>query len=261
MGFWTCGKCTRSVLLWHFPLIRDYFFISSILKRRYTSHTLVWQRYLRHTCVCRRADICGILMHATNICGKHKYAANMYATNICSIHEYAVNIYDSCISLWEWVEWKNNVFDMQGNTFQKVYSPGRTFPAIFMQQIFFSSYYISITFMASLRVNMAGEVVPGFYSTIPLGSTLWGYWRKSVPFESIVPKSSRLLMFLWDPLLKAPLDKMTWTQSINYKFISCLYFTHPSPIVRLIDINTEGKHIDCNSIFEMDYKGLHFGDT
>ncbi len=32
-----------------------------------------------------------------------------------------------------------------------------------MQQILFSSYYILITLMASLWVNMAGEVVPGLY--------------------------------------------------------------------------------------------------
>ncbi len=42
-----------------------------------------------------------------------------------------------------------------------IYSPSRTFPAIFMQQILLSSYYISITIMASLWVNMAGEVVTG----------------------------------------------------------------------------------------------------
>ncbi len=45
-----------------------------------------------------------------------------------------------------------------------VYSPGRISPAIFMQQILFSSYYISITLMASQWVNMAGEVVPGLYN-------------------------------------------------------------------------------------------------
>ncbi len=45
----------------------------------------------------------------------------------------------------------------------QVYSPGRTFPAIliFMQQILLSSNDISITLMASLWANMAGEVVPG----------------------------------------------------------------------------------------------------
>ncbi len=39
--------------------------------------------------------------------------------------------------------------------------PGTTSPAIFMQQILFGSYYISITLMASLWVNMAGKVAPG----------------------------------------------------------------------------------------------------
>ncbi len=39
--------------------------------------------------------------------------------------------------------------------------PGRMSPAIFMHQILFSSYYISITLMVSLWVNMAGKVVPG----------------------------------------------------------------------------------------------------
>ncbi len=43
------------------------------------------------------------------------------------------------------------------------YSPGTTSPAIFMQQILFSSYYISITLMASQWVNMAGQVLPGLF--------------------------------------------------------------------------------------------------
>ncbi len=82
-----------------------------ILKGRYKSHTCVCHRYLRLTCVCRRylwhthaSNDWGIISAANTsmlqISGRHKYAAN-----ICRIYEY-----DSCISLWEWEEWKNYVF-------------------------------------------------------------------------------------------------------------------------------------------------------
>ncbi len=62
-------------------VIRHYFFIPPILKgRSYWCMPQIFAAYtnLQHTCVCRRY--------------------------ICGIHEY-----DSCISLLEWEEWKNNV--------------------------------------------------------------------------------------------------------------------------------------------------------
>ncbi len=49
------------------------------------------------------------------------------------------------------------------SAYDMLYSPGRIFPAILMQQILFSNYYISITLMVSLWANMAGELVPGLY--------------------------------------------------------------------------------------------------
>ena len=79
------------------PYLRHYFFIPSILKGRYASHTRVYLNYVQHTFVYRRYDPnnWGILSQLGH---------TEYAINICGIHEY-----DSCIYLWEWEEWKNNV--------------------------------------------------------------------------------------------------------------------------------------------------------
>ena len=71
---------------------RDYHLISSILKRRYTSHTHVCRRYLWHS---QYASVIWVFFlkmsqtteaysrfghteNPTNICGKHKYAANIF---------------------------------------------------------------------------------------------------------------------------------------------------------------------------------------
>ena len=93
--FWHLFECTGNAL------IRHYFFIPPILKGRYMSHTCVCRRYLWHTCVCRR-----YLWHTqATEAYSFDWGIHEYAIKICGKHEY-----DSCISLWEWEEWKNNVF-------------------------------------------------------------------------------------------------------------------------------------------------------
>ncbi len=52
------------------------------------------------------ADICGILI-MPQIKKTQTVQDTEYAANICGIHKY-----DSCIFLWEWEEWKNNVLIM-----------------------------------------------------------------------------------------------------------------------------------------------------
>ena len=72
------------LILWS-PHKRHYFFISSILKGRYTSHTHVCHKYLRHTCGINKyaADIwLGHTEYATIICSNHKYAMYVAYTSM-----------------------------------------------------------------------------------------------------------------------------------------------------------------------------------
>ncbi len=74
--------------------VRDYHLISSILKRRYTSHTRVCHRYLPQGCQPHIEifgeiiiiNICGILVSAADICGILMYAADIWAYSVCLSH-------------------------------------------------------------------------------------------------------------------------------------------------------------------------------
>ncbi len=77
--------------------IFSFSFISSFISKGHTRVILMYARYLRHTCVlCMPPQIFAA------------YLCVVYAANICGIYEYDLSVL--CISLWEWKEWKNNVF-------------------------------------------------------------------------------------------------------------------------------------------------------
>ena len=70
-------------------------------------------------------NICGILVFATDILSMPQISAAYTCIYICGIHKY-----DSCIFIWEWKEWKNNVFITgmgQLMSLKITFSPIRTF--------------------------------------------------------------------------------------------------------------------------------------